>query len=84
MEVQWKELLTCAATEEDDQVEDSQEAELHCYFLGDKKIFDGRKNVKSHHLGGALLEEWTGAAYQTGECDPSGACGIGPDEVDPG
>ena len=79
MEVQWKEILTLATIREDDQ-----EAELHFYFLGDKKIFDGRGNVKSYHPGGGLLEERVGAADRADVWDPGGMRGIGLDKVNPG
>ena len=65
MKVQWKELLAWVAAGEDDQVEDDQVAELHFYFLGDKKFFDGRGNVESHRTGGSLLEEQTGLTCGT-------------------
>ena len=77
--MQWKELLAWAAAGEDDQA-----VELHFYFLKDKKIFDGRGNVKSHHPGGGLLEEQAGAADWADVWDPSGTRSIGPEEVDPG
>ena len=62
MEMLWKELLAWATTGEDDQLEDDRAAELHCYFLRDKKIFDGRGNVESHHPRDGLLEERAGRA----------------------
>ena len=64
-------------------MEDSQEIELDSYFLGDKKFFDGRGNVESCHLGGGLLEEWTGVANRADVWDPGGTRDIGPEEVDP-
>ena len=85
MDVQWKELLAWAATGKDNQVEDSQDTELDSYFLGDKEIFDGRGNVESCHLGGGLLEEWTGAADRADVWDPGGTHDMDQsDELDPG
>ena len=78
VQVQWKELLAWAAIGEDDQ-----EAELDFYFLGDKKIFDGR-NVESHRIRGSLLEERVGAADRAIVWDPGGTRGFWPEEVDPG
>ena len=85
MDVQWKELLAWAAIRKDSQVEDSQETELDSYFRGDKKIFDGQGNVESCHLGGSLLEEWTGAADRADVWDPGGTHDMGRSgEEDPG
>ena len=61
----WKELLAWATAAEDDQTEDDQATELHSYFLRDKKISDGRRNVESHHLGGSRLEQQIGPTCGT-------------------
>ena len=76
--MQWKELLAWAAAGEDDHA-----AELYFYFLGDKKIFDGRGNVESRHLGGGLLEERAGVADWADVWDSGGMRDIRPDEFEP-
>ena len=80
----WKELLAWVTAGEDDQLENDWTTELHFYFLGDKKIFNGRGNVESHHLGDGLLEERAGVADRADVWDPGGTHSIGPDEVNPG
>ena len=60
MRVEWKELLAWTTAREDDRA-----VELYFYFLGDKKIFDGRGNVESHHPRDGLLEEWIGPTCGT-------------------
>ena len=76
--VGWKELLAWATAGEDDWA-----AELHFYFLGDKKIFDGRGNVESPHPRDGLLEERAGAADRADVWDPGGTHNIRLEKVDP-
>ena len=77
--VGWKELLAWVTAGEDYQLEDDQAVELHSYFLGDKKIFDGRGNVESPHPDGDRCD-----ADRTGVWDLGGGRDIGSEEVDPG